>query len=336
MRFTKFKNLANRTLPLFVIAVVLTSCEYKKDESAHIGTMVCIKSFENVMRQEALVYENVYPKTVIGCQYVSEGEAIKRFMSGDTKLAVIGRDLTPKEVEQLKSNPETEHVRSMQIAVDALALIVNPDNPVDRLTMKELARILKGEVKTWSQIQPGAPNTPIRVVVDDPQSDVVSYMRERVLDGGNFDPANVVTADSVSGVFNRVKEQKGYIGVIGVSWLGSDLGKVNADSLMATINSDKPIDGFAINERIAKSGIKTVGLITEDSQALEPFYPTAENIYSGEYPLTRPIYMVTDAIAAGTLGKFYSFVTGVDGQKIIMQTGIMPARLKINVYEIAK
>lgn len=328
-------NLAKIFLSSIFLALTMTSCDKKADASANVGTMVCIKSFENIMRQEIIVYENVYRKAIIGCQYVTENEALQRLMSGDTRLAVLSRDLTESEVNRLKSRDSNLNVRSMQIAVDALALIVNPDNPVDKLTMKEVARILKGEVKTWSQIQPGAPDIPIKVVVDDPQSSVVNYMREKVLEGGKFDPKNVVTADSVSGVFNRVKDSKGCIGVIGVSWLGSDLGKIDVDTLMHTINSNDPIDGFAINDRIAKSGVKTLGLITENSVALSPFYPTAENIYSGDYPLTRPIYMVTTAIPAGTLGKFYSFVTGVDGQKIIMKSGIMPARLKVNVYEIA-
>ena len=101
---------------------------------------------------------------------------------------------------------------------------------------------------------------------------------------------------------------------------------------MKTINEDEPINGAALNEKMTKSGVKTIGVM---HNSMKPYYPTQENIYSGDYPLTRPIFMVTTASPAGTLGKFFSFVTGVDGQKIIMKTGVMPARLQVNIYEIA-
>lgn len=317
-------------VPALAAGIMLTSCD-KAKQTNNVGTFVCIKSFENVMRQEMIVYENVYPQAYLGCQYVTEDEAIKRLMSGDTRLAVVGRDLTENETKRLKANKETQNVRSMQIAVDAISLIVNPENPVDKLTMKEIARILSGEVSTWSQIQPGAPDIPIRVVVDDPRSGVTSYMRQKLLDGAPFDSTIVITADSVPGVFNRVKKSKGAIGVIGVSWLASGLGKIDKDSLIASVKDENPVDGAEINERVARSGVKTLGIMHNSLQA---YKPTQENIYSGDYPLTRPIYMITTASPSGTLGKFYSFVTGVDGQKIIMKTGVMPARMQINVYEI--
>lgn len=318
-------------LPLIALTILATSCE-KPKQTNNVGTMVCIKSFENVMRQEIIVYENVYPKAYLGCQYVTENEAIQRLMSGDTRMAVVGRDLTENETARLKADKKTQNVRSMKIAVDAISLIVNPENPVSKLSMKEIARILKGEVKSWAQIEPGAPDIPIHIVVDDPASGVTAYMRDRVLDGASFDPKNVITADSVSGVFNRVKKYKGDIGVIGVSWLASGMDKIDRDTLIANVKDTNPVDGLAINERITNSGVKPLGIM---HNSLEAYLPTAENIYSGDYPLTRPIYVITTASPSGTLGKFYSFLTGVDGQKIITMTGIMPARLQLNVYEIA-
>lgn len=328
---TTFRKAFQRFLPFLALTLVFCSCEKNKQVS-NVGTMVCIKSFENVMRQELIVYENVYKKAVVGCQYVSEGEALERLMSGDTRLAVLGRDLTDAEMARLKANNKTQNARSMQIAVDAIALIVNPENPVDSLTMKEIARILKGEVHSWAQIQPGAPDIPIKVVVDDPSSGVATFIRNKVLEGAPFDSTRVVTANSLPGVFERVKKNKGYIGLIGSSWLTSDPTKIDKDSLLAAVNNDLTVDGVALNRKMENSGVKTLGIMYN---SLTPYKPTQENIYSGDYPLTRPIFMVTTASPAGTLGKFYSFVTGVDGQKIIMKTGVMPARLRVNVYEIS-
>ena len=323
------KHLFFATLLSSVGALSLVSCGGDEVKQAN-NTFMCIKSFENVMEQEMIVYENVYPNVLLGCQYVTENEAFKELMDGKTRLIVAGRDLTPEEKTRLESRKETKNVRSMQIAVDAIALIVNPDNPVDTLTMGDVSRILRGEIKTWSQLQPGAPETPIKVVVDNPESGIVSYMRNKVIDGGSFDPSVVVTADSLSGVFNKVKSNKNYLGLTGSSWLTSDLASVNKEELLEALEQQK-FDQREFNSRMSNSGVKTVALM---HNSLEAYGPTQENIYSGDYPLTRPIYMITTASPVGNLGKFYSYVTGVNGQKIILKAGVMPARLHMQIYEL--
>lgn len=330
----------NYKIRIALIALVagmatLTACD--KDgagtkKSNNVGTFVCDKSFENVIRQEMIVYENVYPKAYLGCQYVTESEAIERLMSGETRLAVVGRDLTKAEFNKLKNNKETQNVRSMKIAVDAIALIINPDNPVDTLSMRQIASILRGDITNWNQTQPGAPDLPVKVIVDDPGSGVTSYIRNKVIDGQSFDPKVVVTADSLTGVFERVKANKGYIGIIGSSWLSSDLNRIDKEKLLAILDKEE-FDQREIDDAVMRSGVKTVKIMYN---SLKAYGPDQANIYSGDYPLTRPIYMITTASPAGTLGKFYSFVTGVDGQKIVLQTGVMPARLSANIYEIAQ
>ena len=317
-------------LPLCLI--LLSSCDDTKKTNTSVGTFVCIKSFENVIRQEMFVFENNYPQTVLGCKYVTDEEAFRQIMTEETKLAITGRDLTEQERASLKKQTSTKSVRSQQVAVDAIALIVNPDNPVDTLSIREVARILKGELRTWAQIEPGAPNEPIRVVVDNPHSEIAAYMREKVLDGGSFDSSIVVTADSLSGVFDKVKYNKNYIGLIGSSWLTSDLGKIDETKLMEVLEKNR-FDQSEINERMNHSGVKTVALMYNSMQA---YRPTQENIFTGAYPLTRPIYAVTTALPASTLGKFYSYITGADGQKIMLSSGVMPARKPNQIYEIVQ
>ncbi|MDE6395749.1 MAG: substrate-binding domain-containing protein, partial [Muribaculaceae bacterium] len=68
---------------------ILTSCDSKTGNSTTSGaaTIVCDKSFENIMNQEIDVFESIYPKVSIGCQYVSQAEALQRLLSGDTRMA---------------------------------------------------------------------------------------------------------------------------------------------------------------------------------------------------------------------------------------------------------
>ncbi len=78
--------------------------------------------------------------------------------------------------------------------------------------------------------------------------------------------------------------------------------------------------------------MKVLALMRNDDR--RAYRPYQQNIYDGSYPLTRSIYMITLAHSGSPAGGFYSFVTSYSGQKIIMKTGVLPARMQINVVEL--
>lgn len=326
----KFSNLS--VLSVLLFGLMFTSCGQSK-KSSFVATMDCDKTFENVIYDIIGIFENVNHPSIIGCRYVTQKAAIDSLMQGETQLIVVSRDLDEAEIARIKKE-QGKTVRSMKFAVDAVALIVNPDNPVQKLSMNEIKRILTGEVQRWSQIEPGAPDIPIHVVLDDPSSSLSLYMRDEVLKGKDFDTKIVLNADSVSGVFNQVKKNKGAIGIIGVSWLTKNLTEpTSIEDKIAIANDTSSFDAQKIDEKIANSGVKTLGIMNE---TLTAYRPTQDNIYNGDYPLTRPMYMITTAPIKSTLGKFYTYVNSVEGQRFIMSTGVMPARVKIKIYEISQ
>lgn len=315
-----------------VAALVVQSCDDRQPKSTTTTgatAIMCDESFENIMEQEIMVFENIYPKATIGCRYVSQREALDSLFAGNVQTIVVGRDLTKSEFSKLKTKHSS--LRSMKVAVDAVALIINKDNPVNALSMKEIGEILSGETTNWSQIEPGAPDLKIQVVFDNPQSGLANFMKDSLLAGRQFAPT-IASADSVQGVFEAVKTHRGAIGIIGVSWLTSDL-KEDSDieSIIAAAKDTTIIDGAQINERMDNSGVKTIGVMKND---LTPRRPYQQNIYDGSYPLTRPMYIITTGSPKSLAGGFYSFITGREGQRLIMRTGIMPARMQINVYEV--
>lgn len=323
----------NHLLYAAVLSVLtLASCDKQPTTTTTSGamTMLCDDSFENIMEQEIDVFEYSYPKAHIGCQYLTQKECLDSLFAGDTHTIVIGRDLTPTEFKGMKA--KYPRLRTMKIAVDAVALIVNPENPVKYLSMNEIGEILAGETNNWSLVEPDAPNLPIEVVFDHSGSGLTTYMVDSLLDGRKFGP-NVVQTGSVEGVLERVKKSRGAIGVIGVSWLTRDLteNRPTGEQLAKELNDTTAISGVDLNERMVNSGVKVLGVMRDVNIAFKPYQ---QNIYDGSYPLTRPIYMITTASPAGLAGGFYSFVTGVNGQRLLMKTGILPARVPINVYEV--
>ena len=318
-------------LALLAALLTLSACDDKKRTDVSTATLVCDNSFENIMKQEIDVFEYVHPKNFILCRYVPQAEAFDSLFKGNTRTAVVGRDLTKDERISLKK--KYPNLRSMKIAVDAVALITNPENRVDMVSTSELRDILEGRTTRWSELSPMGDDRNINVVFDSQGSGLATFMRDSVMGGAKFGP-NVTAAGSIDSVFSVVKHHKGAIGVIGVSWLTRDL-EVDTAAMAETVKelqSDKAVVGQEINDRMDASGVNVLAVLNSEARACKPYQ---QYIYDGSYPLTRPIYMITTGSPVGAVGRFYTFVTSTEGQKLIMKTGILPARMQVNVYEVS-
>lgn len=337
-------------------ALGVASCDGNTQKSSATEgsfTMVCDNSFENVMELEIDVFEFDYPKVNVLNRYVPYSEALDSLLSLNTKTAVLPRDLTQQERDVLKSKGRT-NVRSRQIAVDAVALIVNPRNSIEFLSMDEIKDILTGQVRTWYDLDPSLPNDTIRLLFDSNGSSMVAYMRDSLINGAELGP-NAYGVGSVQAVIDGVRDRRNAIGVIGVSWLTSDLRKAHEtvpDSLRAQISDDiangTVADGAEINARTASAGVKVLGVrrsaddpytdtrFMKDYDEFRAYKPFQTEIYKGYYPLTRSIYLVTSAYSDSPAGGFYSFVTGEIGQRILQRTGVMPAVFRTQVVELVE
>lgn len=305
----------------------------KKENTATAGTftMFCDDSFENIMEQEIDVFEYQYPDVHVLARYGTEAEAIDSITSLNTKTIVIPRELTQAEINRIKSKKNLPVVQS-RIAVDAIALIVNKDNPCDNISIGELSDILKGTTSNWMDLSPHFPDKPIAVLFDNAGSSMVAYMRDSLINGEQLGP-NSYAQGSIAAVLDGVRKDPKAIGVIGVSWLTPDLREaVPIDTLASQLQDETSGASMdEINKQIELSGVKVLGLRTVDNPY--PYRPFQQNIYNGTYPLTRSIYMITCA-PGGPARGFYSFVTGYIGQKLIMKTGVMPARMSVQVVEL--
>lgn len=326
----------NLTL-LFAATATLLMCSCgryeKKTNTSTSGTstLFCDDSFENIMEQEIDVFEYIYPDAHVLARYGTEAEALDSLLSLNTRTIVIPRELTSAEVSILKKKNRTP--RSAKVAVDAVALIVNQENPAEYLSKKEISEILSGETANWEDLNPHYPNKPIVVLFDNDGSSMMKYMRDSLLDGRNLGPTAQKTG-SIAKVVEAVRKNKYAIGVIGVSWLSTDLRKSSTIQDLASEmqNDSTSLSMDDINGRVAEAGVKTLGVMKHDNRTA--YRPFQENIYNGSYPLTRSIYMITISPSGSPGGGFFSFVTGFAGQKLIMKTGVMPARMNINIVEL--
>lgn len=305
----------------------VSSCNSKKVESTQtsgIATIACDATFENILSQEIDVFEYIYPTASIMPYYVDERAAIDSIMNFSTKMAITTRALTDKEVEYLKS--QNKNVRQSQIAVDAIALIVNPANPTEILSKGEIAEMLSGKVTDWSKVTPGIEGD-IKVVFDHQGSSTARYMRDSILNGEQFAP-NVFAQKTPAAVFDAVAADKRAIGVIGVSWITDDMRsrELTREEMTARVQ-----DNDSTNVEF-NSKIKVLKVRRDDE--VTAYKPYQYYIFNGEYPLYRQVYMISTA-AGGTLTHgFYSFVTGYEGQKIMLLTGILPRVVRPQMVQV--
>ena len=304
-----------RKLSLFIavaLAASLTSClKYeKKANSSTTGTMtmVCDETFRNIMEQEIDVFEYQYPDAHVLARYATQGEALDSLLSLNTRTVVIARDLTKKEKDFLKG--KRRNVKTAKIAVDAIALIVNKDNPCSMLTTKEVGDILSGSSTRWDDLEPSKLGE-ISIVFDNKSSSLVQFMRDSLLNGGDLGP-NVYAQGSIPAVVETVSKNVNAIGVLGVTWITSDMksAELTADELAQSVLSDEPIQGASLSQEVKVLKLRRPDEVTA-------YKPYQQNIFDGTYPLYRPIYMVTTGVSGSLASGFYTFVTGDIGQKII-------------------
>lgn len=313
-----------KILSAMLILLAMAGCTKFKDQrtgntsTSGLTTIVCDNSFENILQQEIEVYEYCYPKASVIPYYISEHAALDSLLQLKANLAVLTRELTPEQIKYLKGKRKT--ARTKRIAVDAIALIINKENNCDILSKKEISEILDGTLTEWNQISPSKLGK-INVLFDNEGSSTVAYMRDSLLNGKPFGP-QVYAQGSNQAVFEGVQKHRNAIGIIGVSWITSDL-KNRAISTEDRVKASQASDTTKLD---FSDDIKVVKVRSDSS--IHAFKPYQAYIYSGEYPLYRSIYMVCLSVPGTTAHGFFSFVTGVQGQKLIQMTGILPATVR--------
>lgn len=322
----RIKQLAICAAATTTLAAAVACSPIKKGEYAKgSATVYCDEGFKTILDEEIQVFEFSYPEASIIPFYVSEQEAIDKFLADKTQAIIVTRELTKDQIKYMKSKFKRV-VRTNCIAVDAVALITNKENPVDQLSLQEIGDILSGKISRWSQLA-GSDTTAIKIVFDNPGSSTVSYMRHQFLPARTqvSDNPNAFGQKNNAQVLDLVKKDPNALGIISVSWLGEDL------SAAKNIPLDRRVEDYNTQNDTISSELTTEVNIIKVSNPTEKndfspigYKPYQAYIYSGEYPLYRKVYMISSASNSTVLHSFYTFITGFAGQKITTKTGILP------------
>ena len=322
------------TILLVALVALLAACNGKKasnTSTSGIAKIYCDESFRNILDQEIEVFEYSYPDASIMPNYTDESTAVDSLLHRGCDLIITSRDLTEQQRQILKGQGRA--FRSRKIAVDAVAVIVNVNNDIEELSMDDLRDIFTGKARRWGDVFPTSlKRDSIKIVLDQTGSGVMHYLKDKFTGGRDFGNAiSIFARNSSEEVFDAVMKNKNTIGFIGVSWIAADMksGETTIEQRIDDLNNKNEVSVIDFTDRIKVVPVRGDDQIT----ARKPYQAY---INSGEYPMFRTIWAI-DASAGGTLDHgFFSFLTGVIGQKIILQTGILPAAEPVRFVETVK
>ncbi len=251
------------------------------------------ETYKPLLDSEIKVFESLYPKAHIIPSYKPEAECFKDLLNDSARMVIVTRDFNAAERDYFKKIKITP--QSLMLAWDALALVVNHSNPDSVLTMNQVRGIMDGTNKDrkW------------QLVFDNANSSTVRYIQDSINKGKPL-PANTMAAKTNPEVIDYVSKNKDAIGVIGVSWISDP-----SDSLsMAFINK------VSVVKLRADNGSDFV-------------LPYQAYIGIGTYPLKRGFYFCLKEPYHGLGSGFATFLGSYEGQLVIKQFRLFPARLNV-------
>ena len=142
------------------------------------------------------------------------GVGIAALMENTTDIAMASRRI--KFGEKMKFAEAGLEAREVIVAYDALAVVVNPSNPVTQLTREQLEDIFRGKITNWKEV--GGEDRKIVVYSRETSSGTYEFFKESVLDNKNY-MSSILSMPATGAIIQSVKQTKGAIGYIGLAYL---------------------------------------------------------------------------------------------------------------------
>ena len=238
-------------------------------------------------------YNQMIPDVSISVTGGGSGTGIAALINGTVDIANASRSIKPEEIEAIKANGN-EPVEFV-IARDAIAIVINPQNPVNKLTLQQLSDIYSGKIKNWKEV--GGEDRPIVRLSRETNSGTHVYFLEEVLRLGDsenktlFSPETLLLPSS-EGIGAEVRQNPNAIGYDGLGYVTDD---------MKVIAVAREADGPYV-------------------------LPSADTVNRGEYPIARDLYMYTNGQPTDIIATYLDWILSSDAQEIVTELGFVPIK----------
>lgn len=306
---------------LFAILLLGPGCREKLDPNEPQGFLQTKGSdtIVNAMQETAEEFMKDYPHVFVAVTGGGSGVGIASLINKTTEIATASREMKGKEIEMAEQRGV--HPKEIVVAYDGVAVIVNHNNPIDRLSIQDLHDIFTGKATNWKQL--GGRDLPIVTLSREVSSGTHMYFKEVVVQLGKKGSAEEFSKETLlltssQAIVEEVASNEGAIGYLGMGYL-SDRTKAVLVGKGQRAEADKrgTVD--------AEQTLHESPLPRSNASTLpQSFPPTVENVVNKTYPLSRPLYLYTDGEPQGITRLFVDFALGPKGQAKFMGTGFVP------------
>lgn len=240
-------------------------------------------------------YQNVNPDVRISVTGGGSGTGIAALINNTVDIANASRRIKAEERAAAEENGTVPF--EFVIARDAIAIIVNLENPIEKLTLPQLSDIYSGKINNWSQL--GGEDRPIVRLSRETNSGTHVYFLEEVLRLGDknnhtfFSPDTLLLPSS-EGITAEVRDNPNAIGYDGLGYVTEDL-KVIA---------------------VSRDGVSAY------------IMPSADSVNNNTYPIARDLYMYTAGEPQGSVKIYLDWIFTVEAQRIVNELGFVPIYTK--------
>jgi len=235
-----------------------------------------------IVQKAADQYMAAHPDADIQISGGGSGVGIQAIGARTVDIGMSSREVTKDEMAKYPAFVVTT------VAHDGIAVIVNPANEIQYITLDQIKDIYLGKITKWTQITgANVPNTNNQIVI--------------------------IGRDSASGTRTYFDETL--------------LLKATPTKTMLEKNSNGAVLQ-TVGQTPGSIGYVSIGFVSKDVKALPIWYntqkfvaPTIENVKSKTYPVSRDLYVITNDQPTGLSGDFIRYILGPDGQKIVADEG---------------
>ena len=273
-------------LPLMAaLAFGFTSCGNKDGAKATASIKV---SGSNTMAQVGTAWAEAFTSAKVSVAGGGSGIGIGELTEGRIDICTSSRPMKDEEKSKIKEKHGKDPVQFV-VGYDALAVFVNPANPLKEISMDQLKDIYwaGGSTTTWEQVGPGGLTGPITVLGRENTSGTYEFIHDAVVGKNEKFRGNISSQSSSQSIIDNLATVKSAIGYDGMAF-----------------KTDK-VNWLAVSKKTGEPAVM----------------PAADDARNGNYPLARKLYLYTIGEPTGATKEFIEFALSEAGQKLLAETG---------------
>lgn len=286
---------------LFYISITVFGFACKEKQTLKIAGS---ETMFSMMRYLASEYEKDNSSVAVVVEGGGSELGIDKLRKGEVDMAVSSRDLNEAEFDDLRKTGNLEKIR---VAYDGVALVVNPNNPIQKLHLSQVSDIFSGKIKNWKEV--GGLDAPITLCIRNDKSGTQEYfenhiLRKKDLGISEFQSnqklefaAGAKTVANNADMAKFIESESNSIGYMG---MGSALVDFK-DQLKALEYAKKPQDPYVA--------------------------PSIRNVYDRKYKLARELFVIYKTDQGGKVDALVTYLTSEDGQNAVLKSGYLRAAL---------